>query len=146
MKEKFSKKTVIVVFCLLAAIMAGIILFHHNPNADQNEELLKKAISCSVIVASCVLFGLLYDKIISLPVELFQSRHLIWKLAKNDFKKRYAGSYLGIVWALVQPVITVLMYWLVFDVIMSGHGDEGRNRDSVRVVFDLRSGAVVLLQ
>lgn len=142
MKEKFSKKTVIVVFCLLAAIMAGIILFHHNPNADQNEELLKKAISCSVIVASCVLFGLLYDKIISLPVELFQSRHLIWKLAKNDFKKRYAGSYLGIVWALVQPVITVLMYWLVFDVIMSGAGMAMRGGTEIPFVLFLTSGLV----
>lgn len=142
MKEKFSKKTVIVVFCLLAAIMAGIILFHHNPNADQNEELLKKAISCSVIVASCVLFGLLYDKIISLPVELFQSRHLIWKLAKNDFKKRYAGSYLGIVWALVQPVITVLMYWLVFDVIMSGAGMAMKGGTEIPFVLFLTSGLV----
>lgn len=142
MKEKFSKKTVIVVFCLLAAIMAGIILFHHNPNADQNEELLKKVISCSVIAASCVLFGLLYDKIISLPVELFQSRHLIWKLAKNDFKKRYAGSYLGIVWALVQPVITVLMYWLVFDVIMSGAGMAMRGGTEIPFVLFLTSGLV----
>ncbi len=142
MKEKFSKKTVIVVFCLLAAIMAGIILFHHNPNADQNEELLKKVISCSVIAASCVLFGLLYDKVISLPVELFQSRHLIWKLAKNDFKKRYAGSYLGIVWALVQPVITVLMYWLVFDVIMSGAGMAMRGGTEIPFVLFLTSGLV----
>lgn len=36
-------------------------------------------------------------------------------MAKNDFKKRYAGSYLGIVWALARPVVTVLMYWIVFD-------------------------------
>ena len=50
-----------------------------------------------------------------LPVELYQNRRLIWKLSKNDFKKRYAGSYLGIVWAMVQPVITVVMYWLVFE-------------------------------
>ena len=48
-------------------------------------------------------------------VELYQNRRLIWKLAKNDFKKRYAGSYLGAVWAMIQPVVTVLMYWFVFD-------------------------------
>lgn len=47
--------------------------------------------------------------------ELFQSRKLIWTLAKNDFKKRYAGSYLGKVWAMIQPVVTVVMYWIVFD-------------------------------
>lgn len=51
--------------------------------------------------------------------EIFLNRRLIWKLAKNDFKKRYAGSSLGAVWALVQPVVTVLMYWFVFQGIMN---------------------------
>lgn len=41
-------------------------------------------------------------------------RRLIVSLAKNDFKTRYAGSYLGIVWAFVQPVVTILVYWFVF--------------------------------
>ena len=53
-----------------------------------------------------------------LPVEIWQSRKLILQLAKNDFKKRYAGSYLGAVWAMVQPVVTVAMYYIVFDIIM----------------------------
>lgn len=39
---------------------------------------------------------------------------LIWDLAKNDFKTKYAGSFLGIVWAFVQPVITIIVYWVVF--------------------------------
>lgn len=41
---------------------------------------------------------------------------MILKLAKNDFKTKYAGSYLGILWAFVQPVITILLYWFVFQV------------------------------
>lgn len=49
---------------------------------------------------------------------LWQSRQLIWKLAKNDFKNRYAGSYLGRVWAFAQPIVTVLLYWYVFGHIM----------------------------
>lgn len=47
---------------------------------------------------------------------LFSNRKLILSLAKNDFKTKYAGSYLGIVWAFVQPVITILVYWFVFQV------------------------------
>lgn len=54
-------------------------------------------------------------KMFSLPGELWNNRRLIWSLSKNDFKTRYAGSYLGIVWAFVQPVITILVYWLVFE-------------------------------
>ena len=47
---------------------------------------------------------------------LLSNRKLIWSLSKNDFKTKYAGSYLGIVWAFVQPVITILVYWFVFQV------------------------------
>lgn len=47
---------------------------------------------------------------------LFSNRKLILNLAKNDFKTKYAGSYLGIVWAFVQPVVTILVYWFVFQV------------------------------
>lgn len=140
--KKISKKTVISVFCVLAMVMAGIILLHHNPAADQQEELLKKVISCTVIAVSCILFAVLYDKVVSLPVELYQNRHLIWKLAKNDFKKRYAGSYLGIVWAMIQPVITVAMYWLVFDVIMNSAGMAMRGGLDIPFVLFLTSGLV----
>ncbi|MBR4208201.1 MAG: ABC transporter permease [Lachnospiraceae bacterium] len=43
------------------------------------------------------------------------NRDLVFKLAVNDLKKRYAGSYLGLIWALVGPVVTVFMYWFVFE-------------------------------
>lgn len=52
---------------------------------------------------------------LELPIELWKNRGLIFKLAKNDFKTRFAGSYLGIVWAFVQPVITIMVYWFVFE-------------------------------
>lgn len=55
------------------------------------------------------------QRLFSLPKEMWTSRKLIWKLSKNDFKTRYAGSYLGIIWAFIQPVVTILMYWLVFE-------------------------------
>ncbi|MCR4674770.1 MAG: ABC transporter permease [Lachnospiraceae bacterium] len=47
--------------------------------------------------------------------ELIENRKLVFTLGKNDFKTKYAGQYLGIVWAFVQPVITVLVYWFVFE-------------------------------
>ena len=55
-------------------------------------------------------------KVFSLPVELYQNKRLILSLAKNDFKTKYAGSYLGIFWAFVQPVVTILVYFFVFSV------------------------------
>ena len=104
------RKTVIAVVTVAVVALFLYIILHHNPLADPNEEMIKKIISCVILVAIYSVFLAKYDKIVVLPVELFQNRQLIWKLAKNDFKTRYAGSYLGIVWAFVQPVITVLLY------------------------------------
>lgn len=56
-----------------------------------------------------------FQRLFSLPSEMWTNRRLIWKLSKNDFKTRYAGSYLGIIWAFIQPVVTILVYWLVFE-------------------------------
>lgn len=48
--------------------------------------------------------------------DIVKNKKLIATLSKNDFKTRFAGSYLGIIWAFVQPVVTVLVYWFVFEV------------------------------
>lgn len=78
---------------------------------------LVKNIVIVLILDVAFLFLFRYrNKIISLPAELFQNRHLIISLSKNDFKTKYAGSYLGIIWAFIQPVVTILVYWFVFQV------------------------------
>lgn len=46
---------------------------------------------------------------------VYENRKLIGRLSANDFKTRFAGSYLGIIWAFVQPVITIFVYWFVFE-------------------------------
>nr|WP_297864624.1 ABC transporter permease [uncultured Acetatifactor sp.] len=138
---KISKKSGITIFSLLGLLMAVIIVVHQNPgpSADPQEELLKKLLSCAMILVACLVFAKWYEKFTTLPVELYQSRHLIWKLAKNDFKKRYAGSYLGAVWAMIQPVVTVAMYYIVFDKIM---GNTGRGTGDIPFVLFLTAGLV----
>ena len=54
--------------------------------------------------------------IFSLPADVYKNRRLVMKLAKNDFKTRYAGSYFGTFWAFVQPIVTIMVYWFVFSV------------------------------
>ena len=46
--------------------------------------------------------------------DIYQNRKLLLQFSVNDFKSRYAGSFLGILWAFINPVFTVLIYWLVF--------------------------------
>lgn len=138
---RISKKGGIAIFCAVGLLMAVVIIVHQNngPAADPKEELLKKVISCTVILISCIVFAKWYEKFTTLPVELYQSRYLIWKLAKNDFKKRYAGSYMGAVWAMAQPVVTVGMYYVVFDMIMEAGG---RGDSNIPFVLFLTAGLV----
>lgn len=135
---KNRKKIGIASAILVSLAMIAIIVIRQNtdPGVNLQEELVKKIVSCTVIAVACLIFIKLYDKITQLPVELWQNRRLIWKLSKNDFKKRYAGSYMGAVWALVQPVVTVVMYYIVFDKIMGNSGGGGL-RDSGEVPFVL---------
>lgn len=114
----FPKKAGIAVFTVLMVIMGLIIAFYHNPLANPVDEIVKKVIAFTLILAAIVVFSVFFDKITILPYELWQNRRLIWRLSKNDFKRRYAGSYMGAFWALVQPVVTVAMYYVVFQVIM----------------------------
>ena len=139
---RIRKKGGIAIFSLAGLLMAVLIIVHQNtgPNVNHQEELVKKVISCAVIVAACLGFAKWYDKVTTLPVELYQSRHLIWKLAKNDFKKRYAGSYMGAVWAMVQPVVTVAMYYIVFDRIMGNGARQGA--EGIPFVLFLTAGLV----
>lgn len=46
---------------------------------------------------------------------IYENKKLIGRLSANDFKTKFAGSYLGIIWAFIQPVITIFVYWFVFE-------------------------------
>ncbi len=41
---------------------------------------------------------------------------LLWTLTKNDFKQKYVGNFLGILWAFIQPTATIAIFWFVFQV------------------------------
>jgi len=49
-------------------------------------------------------------------VDVIQSRAVIYELTKQDFKAKYLGSYLGLVWAFVSPTVTIAIFWFVFQV------------------------------
>ena len=67
--------------------------------------------------------------------EIFANKKLILNLAKNDFKTKYAGSYLGIVWGFIQPIVTVLVYWFVFEKGLKAGGV--MNKEGIQVEFVL---------
>ena len=53
---------------------------------------------------------------VSLLKEIITKRKLIWDLGKADFRKRFVGSYFGIVWMFIQPIVTVVIYAVIFGI------------------------------
>jgi teichoic acid transport system permease protein len=85
--------------------------------ASKEQSLLIKKIIYAVLVNAFAVFMIINTKKVTGRVKkVLDSRKLIQSLALNDFKTQFAGSYLGVVWALVQPIVTVLVYWFVFQV------------------------------
>ena len=74
--------------------------------------------------------------------EVVANRTLTMRLARNDFKTRFAGSYLGIIWAFVQPIVTVLVYWFVFEKALNQGTQSTKAGISVPYVLWLLGGLV----
>ncbi len=47
---------------------------------------------------------------------IYQNRSLLFTLAYDDFKSQYLGSYLGLVWAVLRPLIFIITVYFVFSV------------------------------
>lgn len=53
-------------------------------------------------------------EVISLVEGLIEKRKFIWDLSKADVKKRFVGSYFGVVWMFIQPIVTIAIYAFIF--------------------------------
>ena len=54
----------------------------------------------------------------NIPAAIIKNRKLVWSLGLNDFRNRFAGSVFGILWAFLQPVVTILLFWFIFEFAM----------------------------
>ena len=45
---------------------------------------------------------------------IFNNRNILLNLIRSDFKNRYLGNHLGIIWAFIQPLVMIMVYWFVF--------------------------------
>src|SRR5262245_53296341 len=57
--------------------------------------------------------------------ELWQFRDLLYFLAWRDVKVRYKQAALGIAWAVLQPAMMMLIFFIVFSVVSNTyHGEK----------------------
>jgi len=54
---------------------------------------------------------------------LYRHRYLIWRLTVLDFKVRYVGSQLGLLWMMAMPLLVLGTYLLVFGKILGVRPD-----------------------
>lgn len=141
-QNRRKKQVVLGTIWTVAIILAAALLLHNNVLEDPDTARLKKISGCLLLGAGVFLFTLFQDRVLALPVELYQNRRLIWRLSRNDFKKRYAGSYLGTIWAMVPPIVTVVMYWVVFDRIFGSGPQVTYTGGEVPYVLFLTAGLV----
>lgn len=75
-----------------------------------------------MIIGSILLGGLTAKSLKGLKESIkfikisFSNAQMIKSLSINDFRNKYASSYLGIIWGFIQPLVTILVYWFVFQV------------------------------
>lgn len=60
-----------------------------------------------------------YANPVGMLKSLWGRRDLIWQFTIRDIQSRYRGSYLGIVWSLITPLVTLLVYGTVFSLIFT---------------------------
>jgi lipopolysaccharide transport system permease protein len=56
---------------------------------------------------------------------LWQHRNLIWQFTRREIEGRYRGSFLGLFWLIIQPLIQLLIYTFIFGVVFRARW--GRN-------------------
>jgi len=51
--------------------------------------------------------------------ELWRYRELFFSMVQRELRIRYKNSFLGILWSFVNPLMTTLVMWLVFGVLLN---------------------------
>ena len=46
--------------------------------------------------------------------DIWKDRFLLFSLSTKDFQRKYSGTFFGSFWAIVQPLLTIVVYWVAF--------------------------------
>ena len=63
--------------------------------------------------------------------DLWRHRDLIAQFTRREIEGRYKGSYLGVLWSFITPVVMLLVYTFVFGVVFKARWPHERGGDSL---------------
>ena len=52
-------------------------------------------------------------------IEIYNYREMLFNLVKKDLRTRYKGSFLGFLWTLLNPLLQLAVYSIIFSMVMS---------------------------
>jgi len=84
----------------------------------------------------------LFKKIFSRIKELWKFRELALQLTQRDLMTRYKGSYLGFAWAIINPLIMLLVYSFIFSVVFKLKWDTGDDTSKALYTLMIFAGLV----
>ncbi len=74
---------------------------------------------------------------------LARKRDLLWQFTVRSVELRHRGSYLGIVWSILNPLLMLTVYGVVFGIIFSGRYNVLPNETAVDYVLALYLGLIL---
>ena len=66
---------------------------------------------------------------------IVEHRSLIRSLVRRDIIGRYRGSYGGLFWTIIHPLLMMLTYWFVFGYVLRARFDEGGRTSNFTLYF-----------
>lgn len=73
---------------------------------------------------------------------VWQQRNLVWQLVMREIAGRYKGSFFGVVWTLIQPLLMLAVYTFVFGMIFESRW-QGASGSKLELAAILFSGLLV---
>ena len=68
-------------------------------------------------------------------VELFRFRHTLFSTTKFEFKQRSAGSGLGLIWAVLYPILFLSVYLFIYLAVFKLNYPELNQIESIIYIF-----------
>jgi lipopolysaccharide transport system permease protein len=73
---------------------------------------------------------------------MWRQRNLVWQLLKREVARRYKGSFFGVLWTLIQPLLMLAVYTFVFGMIFENRW-QGASESKLEFAAILFSGLLV---
>ena len=78
-----------------------------------------------------------------MPLDLWRRRDLVWQFTVREVQGRYKGSYLGLVWAMINPLLMLAVFTFVFHNLFHSRWNQNNAHENFMVyAMHLYSGII----